>query len=277
MLWRNPHRRFQGRLSAYLDGELPPEDALALESHLESCEVCAEELADMRLLSSVLAELQEVDVPRSFALTQDQVARPTAAPQSIRSINNGLRLTGGALAAALAVVLVLDIGGVVGDTENGGQGASTEIQSGAAYDMASREGQNPLGPLPLESPGEGGDGEQPGETAGMGGVGGGAAGSPVPSPQPTATPPESSTREEAALTPAPEPPDSTQTPADAAAELGSDGGEAEATGPLANADTNVDSDDGLSALTVAEIVLAALLGASIIGMGAATYAGRRRG
>jgi hypothetical protein len=41
-------------------------------------------------------------------------------------------------------------------------------------------------------------------------------------------------------------------------------------------DSNVDSDDGPSALLVTEIVLAALLGASIVGISAATYAEQRR-
>jgi hypothetical protein len=55
-----------------------------------------------------------------------------------------------------------------------------------------------------------------------------------------------------------------------------DGGQERDTGTLNSLEATGESDGGLSALTVTEIVLAVMLGMSIVGIGAATYAERRR-
>ncbi|HET8943351.1 MAG TPA: zf-HC2 domain-containing protein [Dehalococcoidia bacterium] len=255
MLWRNPHRRFQERLSAYLDGELSPDGARALQAHLDSCDTCAAEFADLRMASSALAELPEVEVPRSFALTPDLVGR--AAPQAYgaRSASTGFRLAGGALAAALAVVLVLDAGGIV---DNGGEhaGGGDEFRQGASnYDATSNAATSPpVGDASIAEQGGAATGEDPEASPGIG-ADGEERSFQAPTPTPAAT----------------------EIPGDAAAGLGLNGSGNDDNKTLATGDLNDDSGDGLSALTVTEIVLAALLGASIIGIVAATYAGRRRG
>jgi hypothetical protein len=107
MPWFNSHCRFQEQLSAYIDAELPAKDALALDAHLQSCDACARELEELRLTSAALQELPELQAPHSFALSPADVALPR--PQAgVRSVNAGMRLTGAGLAAALAVLLVLD-------------------------------------------------------------------------------------------------------------------------------------------------------------------------
>jgi anti-sigma factor RsiW len=45
-------------LSAYADGELPPEEARRLESHLERCTECARELALIRTMGGAMRTLQ---------------------------------------------------------------------------------------------------------------------------------------------------------------------------------------------------------------------------
>ena len=265
MLWRNPHRRFQERLSAHLDGELPPEDAAALQAHLESCDSCREELAAIRLASAALAELPDVEAPRSFALTPEHVARPAVPPQAVRSVNSGLRLTGGALAAALAVLLVLDLGGVVGNDEREDGGGGTEVQRQAAYDTGTGAADSSEAPPPAPA----GPGIADGDQGGIAAV--------SPAPQPSPTPHESGGLDEAAISQATGTPAPTEMQGEAAAKIGLNGSEGEDTETFTPVDSITDSDDGLSALTVAEIALAALLGASIIGIGAATFAGRRRG
>ncbi len=42
------HEEFTDRLSDYLDGELPPDEQLAVESHLNGCPACAAVLAELR-------------------------------------------------------------------------------------------------------------------------------------------------------------------------------------------------------------------------------------
>jgi len=267
MLWRNPHRRFQERFSAYLDGEISPKEALAVESHLESCDSCRDELAEIRFFASALAELPEVEAPRSFALTPEHVAAPATPPQAMRSLNSGLRMAGGALAAALAVVLVLDIGGVVGNDGEVHDGATT-LQRNAAYDMASGAAEKQAAPIPETADGAGGEGG-----AGSG-VGGPAATATAPPPSPT--PPETQDRDAVSQPSATPLPALGEPTGEVAGELGLNGSEEGDTETFTPEDSTTESGDGLSALTVTEVVLAALLGASLIGISAATYAGRRR-
>ena len=298
MLWFNSHRRLRGQLSAYIDGELAERDAGALETHLQACESCGRELAELRLASAALGELPDIEAPRSFALTPAHVAGPaaTTAPAAVRSVNSGLRLTGGVLAAALAVLLVLDTGGIVGgggegtqepgvsffaatgdEKAAGGADAFTEdaarsTESSSAQGYFATETPSPDAVagndnVPVPSPGATGSGA--GGSAGV--TGGPNSGSDLPSVTPL----------DSAGSQAPAPALATATPVPglddlAAAPLvpnGTEEGELEA---LTTADSNVDSDGGPSALLVTEIVLAALLGVSLVGIAAATYAERRR-
>jgi hypothetical protein len=227
----------------------------------------------------------------------------------VRSVNSGLRLTGAGLAAALAVLLVLDVGGVVGGGDEDTRGGNTSFFSATMRDTANDsalEGaesqlENPtteagsddayLTPAgsPLDGAGTGSAGAVGSEPAPSGGeptstpFSAGVSGPPVEEspadsapPNPTADDdavpsPEMALRSSAIVTPTP-----TEAPADVAGELGLNGYDEQDTGTLTTSDANADSDDGPSALLVTEIVLAALLGASIVGVAAATYAERRR-
>ena len=110
MLWFDKHARFRNRLSPYLDGELTADDSSALESHLEGCDSCCLELDGLRAGVMELRALPEADVPRSFALTPEQVGRPLRQSAPLAS-PVALRFAGAALTFALAVVLVADFGG----------------------------------------------------------------------------------------------------------------------------------------------------------------------
>jgi anti-sigma factor RsiW len=55
-------------LNAYLDGELPEEQRMALAEHVHACRVCAQELEELRAVRSALEGLPLVRAPRSFAL-----------------------------------------------------------------------------------------------------------------------------------------------------------------------------------------------------------------
>ncbi|HET9476006.1 MAG TPA: hypothetical protein VFP63_00815 [Dehalococcoidia bacterium] len=203
------------------------------------------------MASAALAELPDVEVPRSFALTPEMAGRAAPQAYAARSANTGFRLAGGALAAALAVVLVLDAGGLVGNGGENGGGGDEFRQAASNYDVTSGAAA-PESDGSIAEPGAAATGEAAGATPGIG-ADGEERSSETPTPTPAAT----------------------EMPGDAAAELGLNGPENDDS--VTTAESNEDSDGGLSALTVTEIVLAALLGASIIGSVAATYAGRRRG
>ena len=109
-------------LSGYLDNELASPRVEALEAHLASCPTCHAELAALRNLKSQLAALPESPAPRSFALTPQMAQRPATEPARVRpparvaALTNGMRLAGAGMAAALAVVMVLNFSGSGSDT-----------------------------------------------------------------------------------------------------------------------------------------------------------------
>ncbi len=67
-------------LSAYLDGELAPADAAALERHLAACAECRDELAALREVRALLRALPPPALPRSFALPPNAAARAARTP-----------------------------------------------------------------------------------------------------------------------------------------------------------------------------------------------------
>jgi hypothetical protein len=318
MRWLNPHRRIQDRLSAYLDAELPVDEARMVDAHVRSCGSCAQELAELRLAAAALADLPEVDVPRSFALTPADARPAGRVPAGLSSLNSGLRITGGVLAAALAVILVLDAGGIVGEDggDSGADNAATAEMAANALGPLEREDENADGDAGItEEMGRGDlDSAQgyeataspappvnPG-SAGVADGGGPASGAGAPADQPAGTAAPTAAPVPLGIeTPVPAPARDTGDDADVSEPTSTDAagmpfdslrvptlspeggfaaevpsGQVERDEETLNAiDANEDSGDGPSALTVIEVILAALLGASVIGVGAATYAGRR--
>lgn len=59
-------QEIQDNLSAYLDGELPPEAAREVERHLEECAVCRDLLNELRSVAHVLGGLPHASAPRGL-------------------------------------------------------------------------------------------------------------------------------------------------------------------------------------------------------------------
>lgn len=79
------HRK---RLSAYLDGELPPEIQAAVADHLASCAACRRELAGLQALGPALGRLEVPPSPAGLA------ARITAEARRLQSESGWRRLVG---------------------------------------------------------------------------------------------------------------------------------------------------------------------------------------
>lgn len=98
-------------LSDYLDEQIEDlETAQKVQDHLQRCDACQQALAELRLVTVLLAELPEPELPRSFRLTPEMV--PEMAP--VRLVQQEpwfLRfqpaLRWATAAAALLLVLVL--------------------------------------------------------------------------------------------------------------------------------------------------------------------------
>ncbi len=326
MLWLRSHRWYRDQLSAYVDGELAGKDALRVDAHVESCDACAAELVELRAASALLAELADVAVPRSFAVTAEDVAPRRKAPATgfVRSANSGLRIAGAGLAVALAVVLVLDAGGLVGggetETSSGRDNFLQPLSAIPDQEKAMRDsyiGQTNSAVMPTFAPTETsgagtGSAGAPGPLSGgvggpsdtaapslplgiepsptpLGGVGQpGAAATQLPAvtPEPArdgtanggpaASPQESPAAEPYGAVSESPPTASPSTQPQAAAQVMPNGAAEGDFKTLTDTNPTTDSDGGPSAVLVTEIVLAALLGASIAGITAATYAERRR-
>lgn len=59
--------RLQQQLSAYLDGELTPDEMAEVRRHLTDCQACQEELDGLRATKTMLAGLKQPELPTDFA------------------------------------------------------------------------------------------------------------------------------------------------------------------------------------------------------------------
>jgi len=110
------HRRFRRDLSAYVDNMLSERARRRLEAHLDSCQACRQELAELRATVEALGSLPMAEVPRSFALAAVPVAEVRPRPTS-RRLEFGLRLATATAAFALALVVIGDFAGLPGGGE----------------------------------------------------------------------------------------------------------------------------------------------------------------
>jgi hypothetical protein len=134
------HRRFRRDLSAYVDDMLSEGACRRLEAHLDSCEACRQELAELRATVEALGSLPMAEAPRSFALAAAPVAEVRPRPAA-RRLEFGLRLATATAAFALALVMIGDFAGLPGggDEEEEwvrGQFLSAEQETPAALEAA---------------------------------------------------------------------------------------------------------------------------------------------
>ena len=104
----NHECEFAPLLSPYEDNELSPEKRREVEAHLETCNTCRAELADMRRVSSALRSAARTAAPPKLAEhIEDEAFAPRSLPihQHVRAVR---WLT--ALAATLFLVAVGRLG-----------------------------------------------------------------------------------------------------------------------------------------------------------------------
>ncbi|HWV25096.1 MAG TPA: zf-HC2 domain-containing protein [Thermomicrobiales bacterium] len=104
-------------LNAWLDDEATGLDSDAIRAHLAICERCRESLASLRSVKSLVAELPEVQLPRSFTLTQDQAKRDPAPASTIIRLLPVTRILGIAAVIAFLVLGVATALGPVGQSD----------------------------------------------------------------------------------------------------------------------------------------------------------------
>ncbi len=102
---RSKHQYYEERLSAFLDGELSPQERSAVERHVATCQDCQWNLETLRQTVQWMRELPTVAVPRAFTVRVP--TQPARAPRR--------RWTVPVLQGATALVAVLLLFAVAGD------------------------------------------------------------------------------------------------------------------------------------------------------------------
>lgn len=107
-LFKSEHQRVAEMLSAYLDGELSPEEQALVEKHLAKCADCAENLRTLRQTVALLEQVPPVAVPRAFTIRPAQVAKRPSLFQTRRAYVY-LRAATALATVLFAVVLAGDV------------------------------------------------------------------------------------------------------------------------------------------------------------------------
>jgi anti-sigma factor RsiW len=104
--------RMERRIGAWLDGELPPDQAREVAAHLERCPACAAELDGLRRLGDAIrAELPRLAAPEALraAVRADAAPAPAASPPPIPLHRR--RAAPRWLALAASVLLLVGVAG----------------------------------------------------------------------------------------------------------------------------------------------------------------------
>jgi len=59
-------QQVRGYLSSYMDGVATPREASFVETHLHNCPDCTRELAELRKITALLSQAEELEVPEGF-------------------------------------------------------------------------------------------------------------------------------------------------------------------------------------------------------------------
>jgi anti-sigma factor RsiW len=101
----SPPHRLELQLSAYLDGELPPDEMMAVRQHLAQCPSCEAELEALRDTKRLLGRLGPPEPPRD--LEDGILARASGEPSWPRRAWPWLTLPRPAMVAAAVALAVL--------------------------------------------------------------------------------------------------------------------------------------------------------------------------
>ncbi len=124
------HEWARARMSAFLDGQLQGEEGTLLETHLQGCGPCTEELRALRMTRQLLRAMPATPLPRAFTL--QAAPSPSRLPRSFFFLRTATAMAATAFVALLAASAVLP-GGVPAAAPAPSQygGAATAAPAGA--------------------------------------------------------------------------------------------------------------------------------------------------
>ena len=100
-----PCDEYAALLDAYVDGELPLEEMMRVQAHLDSCPGCQAYVDDALAIRAAFPDVEETEVPEGFAESVSAAIRAGAAPQ--RKKRTPWTKVLAPLAACCAVVVLL--------------------------------------------------------------------------------------------------------------------------------------------------------------------------
>ena len=95
-------------LTEYLDGELPPEDAAAVEEHTAGCDACRAELDALRQTTALLQSLPKADAPAGLAENVTASLDREIAIHRRAALMRWMHV-GGWMSAAAAIIIVIQL------------------------------------------------------------------------------------------------------------------------------------------------------------------------
>lgn len=148
---RRPLHPTDEELSAYIDEEASSKDRERIRAHIDGCDACRERYEGLRSVQTMLSQVTQPAVPRSFTLTPELagVQASTRAPVYTPQPPSRFRVPAFAPAVALTfflAVLAVDLGGssVSQQEDSGGVASSAPVRSAYSTDEAAKASGTPL-------------------------------------------------------------------------------------------------------------------------------------
>lgn len=98
------HRHEDERLSAFLDDELPEDEALSVTRHLARCDRCLAELDGLRRARGALRRLPDLEPPSALFLDAELVAATAAGARGLQAWPVGVRVVAGTLVGSVLLL-----------------------------------------------------------------------------------------------------------------------------------------------------------------------------
>jgi hypothetical protein len=136
-IWRKDRHLRQGEVSEYLDGRLSDRQVERIDAHLESCAACREEIESLRMTTQLLRRMPQREPGRSFVFVAPP--EPAVAPRP-RVPSWAYGAVASAFALAFAIVLSVDLSGLLVSSAPMGERQAQEVPSGAQGGAAADTG-----------------------------------------------------------------------------------------------------------------------------------------
>ena len=108
-LKRSAHQRARELLSAYIDGELSPQEKALVEGHLRECADCRQELETLRRTVAILRDAPRPALPRSFVIRRADLEKAPALSRAPAFLRVAAALGAAAFVLVVGVYFLMQV------------------------------------------------------------------------------------------------------------------------------------------------------------------------